>query len=1723
MLARRRSRQQSTWNTIPDELSESESLEIEESTDEDEEGKRTKGKAKRRVRRALDEPKSENDQDQDGDDGKALAALSPVDPVSTPGTAPLTATTEAPSRPSSSRQDSPDSSPAPCSDLARDGHDADRDADDTTIGVGVAVEVCGGEGTSQREAELRGGGAAGQAEAIVSLGGEVDTSQNEHWVLPAWELPQQTQETTEGRQRSSRSQPRSTSDGEAPTTVANDAKKDRKDKKHKKDKKHRRSHSDGDYSTLGDPRFEPVALVADGDPPALDNAAAGATAPPAIAAEEGGAKTAGALPVPAGATPRRGCSVTLSVTEAVMYGRPQDGEEPRLSRLSVGHRFSRSSVSLAMRRKSHGPGFPLCFASCPIMSAVVFFIGMLAFVGAFWRGLTVDTNFDSFMQADGDASEVRTAFVASLPFRGLAARSRRLEDTVLNVQSRLQLLYRSKDGSGLLTERALHDMQEFESKMRSLPGWREQCKERTNSLMLKGCDVGWALPNLVWPSRNAGNSTGQPTQDMTFKLDGQGTVFPLDAALCIAEIKDIASAAFPTGYKKADNPQVLRSIFDFNVGCCKASDADRSAKLMKCRSKLKELMTGELYNYLKDNRLKHTHFNIYWSSPMMNEFEAFAALRDDSYLAVASVLFVVLYIAVYAGSMTISLTSMFLVILSLPVSFVMFSVVSSSNSLGGASFLSLFLVVGVGADVVLVFIAFWNSSTMTIPDEDYPKRIAFVYRYAGIACFITSATTAASFFSNLCSVLLALRQFGFFMGFCVGCVFLNLLVGFPAIAVARSRCGRPCLSRCTRNSDGKKKRVSRFCTSRFYISLYVSKMLVPCRVMFLVVSIALPVGLSFWVMTGLKVDAGMPTMFPKGHNQRERADVEQQFTKKPDLDWSKPEATVCELDQFPRAGNRSRCDLHWCNVGVYDGGLDFIGEVFGNGSATCLCKPSEQTSSKCYNNATRLSVYTRIVGLDGVAPEFWNSPFWKQHLHDVARRSNKAEVIFDRPATLASYVKTAAKIVQEHWETGWVRTTDLVEAPIATLQVSQKNTLCNIQEVCYCGRPSCQFFGQPLVDRGPPRSSWSTVQIPRPSLRRLEAAANGLDVSMVWGIASVPAPNMLADASDTETWRYDDGHSPESPAVQRHLLAACATEGFSDRLGISVRICWIEQFKKWVTSVKGQLFPLRPASFNDFVIEWARQGFLTSTGVPVEDMLWFDTSRTKLVASMLEFLLVLPRKSSDTERILKYLSEWNEFMAYSNAEAPTGAQKGFQTSGAWTQAEAATEIVSSTVNSLVFSIVGGFVGAIFCTSGDIVLAMFVVLAVMAVTVCMVWFIAVVLGWPLGPVEVLGLIIFIGYSVTYSLHIVHKYREYIMLTIGDDLTKRERRQQAVKGTLKDMTGALFGSAVTTLGSTIPLFFCTITIFVKIATLLFAVTVFSMAYAMNGLPAALLCFGPVPCCRTSGGAGWGDRIQTMANEVSRWLADDDMERELAQEQSSQPSPPGEEEALPQPPLTAMHAPVPGRAFAPMLSDVRMRPVAVRTQGFDCSEGSICEGHLPTSRPNSSFSPASPCSATGLLATARSSPSVEDGSLMWSARPDSPTSPTSRSMNSEVFRAPPRGFSAPPVPWAGRPPVHAAAEDEVPGEHFTLPSPQGRAGGLLARRGASGAPMALPAAPSPAPRSPRLGPVSAVTAAGPAPQQGTASPRAPQTLPSRPQLRAARQLEAEHSKPHDRTTFL
>merc|ERR1719424_2053863 len=101
----------------------------------------------------------------------------------------------------------------------------------------------------------------------------------------------------------------------------------------------------------------------------------------------------------------------------------------------------------------------------------------------------------------------------------------------------------------------------------------------------------------------------------------------------------------------------------------------------------------------------------------------------------------------------------------------------------------------------------------------------------------------------------------------------------------------------------------------------------------------------------------------------------------------------------------------------------------------------------------------------------------------------------------------------------------------------------------------------------------------------------------------------------------------------------------------------------------------------------------------------------------------------------------------------------------WVRAEAEKVILDSTLVTLGISLGCVFLG-IFLFTRSVHLAFLVMIVVMSIIVCLLFFMVVLMQWPIGAIEILSLIVFVGFAVDYCLHLAHKYHSCHINAVKD---------------------------------------------------------------------------------------------------------------------------------------------------------------------------------------------------------------------------------------------------------------------------------------------------------------------------------------------------------------------
>jgi len=1162
--------------------------------------------------------------------------------------------------------------------------------------------------------------------------------------------------------------------------------------------------------------------------------------------------------------------------------------------------------------------FPCCSAHCPVTFGFLSISLLMGLVAKNWPGMNVNSDFSTFLVADGRASALDMAWTGAKEFLGptkIDVRRLGFEEPYQNPEHiwdeyKLKMMYARKDGSSMLTLGALREMLNVELELRAMSGWRQLCNE--SGIYRAMCEPGFSVPNSVWLEWPAQDPTPTMTQHqyVTCNVTGKGRdPLDLDAAMALLQNRELVELLFPKDFKIGDKPLYLSSNFYFRMFRGTVYDAQDSlaASSQANNQKFKEWMADELFPTLNTIRRTHDELEVYWEGTFIFEHAVWTAMQSDAYMALGSCIFIVCYLAFHTRSVMLSIGALLLTIMGIPVGFVSMALLTGSNTLTGASFLSLFLIIGLGADVVLVFVSFWNMSKEE--SEDYPTRVKYLYRNAGTASAATSMTTACSFFANLASVLRPLREFGFFMGLCIIWTYCFLVLGFPGLLYINERLGRCCCGcrgsaeressfrQCITIKMGSKAMCRAMTNCGNLQRTFVSRCLIPCRRSCCCFFVVIPIIAAAWTATVATPASGEPQLFPADNNEYWKAEV---LTNFPDGYPTSlvTQTVVCNVGQSTpgRADPSGDCGLNWCDIEHHSIEVKWYGNVdLDSGNTTCECKPVvyENREGNCFNadinRAATSIVQTRLVGAENVPDEFWQSEGWMNHIREVVLKHNPG-VQLARTSTRYSQA-ALSKLVQMHWESGMTQVVPYLLAPegLQVINKGHSGRICRVEEVCYCGTPACRLWEEHQNSDQVASDQWTEVQIPQllsgegrrlddepsavpeqPSLplvplqmhqagsvggrsaaplgvpilqpgrgRQLSMATT--PVHLVWGIKVEDTSNLLGDVPDT-LWSFDPNFRPEAPTVQRFLMSVCKEIMTRDVLVLQ-QVCWVQHFRSWLYD-QGTVFPARSEDFSSLIDNFAREVWIPDGG-EAGNFLWFSPDG-RLRAAYYSFQIDLARYTAGTAETLSAKTKWDQYVENLNLNAPVGADEAWHNSKSWIRVEASQAILSSTLDSMILSSACGFFGALVSTHFDVWLSVFALFAVIGVTLLLAWFICVFLGWTIGAIEVLGLIIFVGYSITYSLHIAHKYREGIRETEQSDLSPRERREFAVRFALTAMTSAIVGSAVTTLGASFFLFFCTISIFVKVASILFAVTFFAAIYSVMALPVALLLIGPIGLC-------------------------------------------------------------------------------------------------------------------------------------------------------------------------------------------------------------------------------------------------------------------------------------
>eukprot|EP01065_Artemidia_motanka_P032326 TRINITY_DN39338_c0_g1_i1.p1 TRINITY_DN39338_c0_g1~~TRINITY_DN39338_c0_g1_i1.p1 ORF type:complete len:1148 (+),score=297.26 TRINITY_DN39338_c0_g1_i1:66-3509(+) len=395
----------------------------------------------------------------------------------------------------------------------------------------------------------------------------------------------------------------------------------------------------------------------------------------------------------------------------------------------------------------------------------------------------------------------------------------------------LEIIYYPKRGGDALSVNALSEIESFERALMSRPGFKDHCLlsyNETETHILQECSQlnGTAAEacfarakavsdsphrcaaayTVVWscdPSRGLPcsdvNSTpmglfdcpvstgcdrmappGSPnamTLDQGFKRTkvGSYSIPPAYPDTTKADFLNLLDAKFAAN----GVAEALRSVFYFGGPLAGYSTVDDSKDDQQ--KDMKDWIYDTYNSWLKDHSELHNVTLIFNGYGMLGEYMNSLLISDGMY-ALGSMVFVWCYIAFMTESWWLATMGMGQILMSFLPSYLLYRGIFGQTYFGVFNLLSIFIILGIGADDIFVFLDTWNRSASTLPDgTPFGERLIWTWKHASKAMLITSLTTCISFISNANSEFPAISTFGLFASLLVVCNYLAVIFFYPTV------------------------------------------------------------------------------------------------------------------------------------------------------------------------------------------------------------------------------------------------------------------------------------------------------------------------------------------------------------------------------------------------------------------------------------------------------------------------------------------------------------------------------------------------------------------------------------------------------------------------------------------------------------------------------------------------------------------------------------------------------------------------------------------------------------------------------------------------------------------------------------------------------------------------------------------------------------------------------
>ena len=265
---------------------------------------------------------------------------------------------------------------------------------------------------------------------------------------------------------------------------------------------------------------------------------------------------------------------------------------------------------------------------------------------------------------------------------------------------------------------------------------------------------------------------------------------------------------------------------------------------------------------------------------------------------------------------------------------------------------------------------------------------------------------------------------------------------------------------------------------------------------------------------------------------------------------------------------------------------------------------------------------------------------------------------------------------------------------------------------------------------------------------------SSLTVYMFWGIIGLDRSDVDRwDSTDIGTNIYDTEFDMSSEANQQRIVDICNDLRNSSLVLNGQVECWVQDF--WNEMNGGS-----PVPQSQFYTQL--DAYINTTQIGQDQ---YNDYMIGYINGELRFMRIKSLSPDDEsqgyDQMNSLYNNWENLMQSYNQGSPQGINRAFQSGGyQWAWLVTQRELVRGAIQGILISIVFSFV-VILTSTLNIVSAAYSIVCIVCIIISVVGTIQM-LGWSIGVTESIAVVIIVGFSVDYVVHLANHYVESVYI-------------------------------------------------------------------------------------------------------------------------------------------------------------------------------------------------------------------------------------------------------------------------------------------------------------------------------------------------------------------------